>query len=189
MKLRLRFLRKAVYPLAFIIPPAVVGTILAVMAFGKVMHSQPQDFSDEGLKPPTHDATKPTVAILVSNAGTEVTDFLAPFEIFSTANIFNVYAVAPKRQISPFNGGVDVLPHFSLAEYDQRRVENEWPKLSKEAQNMNIEFNSAVLDDSFAAKGIVNFAQENKVDLIVMGNGDRKVDGTINTFSKGKRLY
>jgi len=37
------------------------------------------------------------------------------------------------------------------------------------------EFNSAVLDDSFAAKGIVNFAQENKVDLIVMGNGDRKV--------------
>ena len=67
------------------------------------------------------------------------------------------------------------LPGMVLAEYDQRRVENEWPKLSKEAQNMNISLKSAVLDDSFAAKGIVNFAHENKMDLIVMGNGERKV--------------
>ena len=67
------------------------------------------------------------------------------------------------------------LPGMVLAEYHQRRIENEWPKLSKEAQNVNITLNSAVLNDSYAAKGIVNFAQENKMDLIVMGNGDRKV--------------
>lgn len=67
------------------------------------------------------------------------------------------------------------LPGMVLAEYDQRRVENEWPKLSKEAQNMNININYAVLDDSFAAKGIVNFANENKMDLIVMGNGNGKI--------------
>jgi nucleotide-binding universal stress UspA family protein len=73
------------------------------------------------------------------------------------------------------HGFEHMLPVMVLAEYDQRRAENEWPKLSKEAQNMNIELNSAVLDESYAAKGIVNFAQENKMDLIVMGNGDGKV--------------
>ncbi len=120
----------------------------------------------------------------------KTSNILVPFEISSTSYkafrtaldiakenkaILTVLTVINSSGKAETHGFEHMLPGMVLAEYDQRRVENEWPKLSKEAQNMNIELNSAVLDDSFAAKGIVNFAQENKMDLMVMGNGDRKV--------------
>ena len=115
---------------------------------------------------------------------------LVPFEISSTSYkafrtaldiakenkaTLTVLSVVNSNGKAETHGFEHMLPGMVLAEYDQRRVENEWPKLSKEAQNMNINLSSAVLDDSFAAKGIVNFAQENKIDLIVMGNGNGKI--------------
>lgn len=72
------------------------------------------------LQPPVHSPAKPTVAILGSNAGTEITDFLAPYEVFAASGAFNVYAVAPERVYTPFLwGGVDIMPHYSFAELEQ----------------------------------------------------------------------
>ena len=120
----------------------------------------------------------------------KTSNILVPFEISSTSYkafrtaldiakenkaTLTVLSVVNSNGKAETHGFEHMLPGMVLAEYAQRRVENEWPKLSKEAQNMNINLSSAVLDDSFAAKGIVNFAQENKIDLIVMGNGNGKI--------------
>ena len=67
-----------------------------------------------------------------------------------------------------------MLSEMVLDEYDQRRIENEWPKLLKDAQNMNVEFDASVTDSSHPAEGIVKYAQKNNVDLIIMGNRDKK---------------
>jgi len=47
------------------------------------------------------------------------TDFLIPYELFSATEAYNVYAVAPERQVTVLAGGLAVLPDFSYAELDQ----------------------------------------------------------------------
>ncbi len=70
--------------------------------------------------PVLHDPEKPTAVVLMSNQGSQVTDVLAPFEVLSESQAFNVYAVAPQRAAVPLGGGLDVLPHLSLEELDRR---------------------------------------------------------------------
>jgi putative intracellular protease/amidase len=41
-----------------------------------------------------------------------------PYEVFATSDAFNVYAVAPERELTTLTGGLDVLPQLSLAEFD-----------------------------------------------------------------------
>src|SRR5215831_386586 len=60
--------------------------------------------------PKPYDPTKPTVAIVMGARLTEVTDFMVPYEIFSAAGAFNVFAVAPERKPTSLKGGLDVLP-------------------------------------------------------------------------------
>lgn len=67
---------------------------------------------------PKHDDSRPTVAVLMSQAGTEVTDFLAPYAIFAASEHFNVYALAPTASVAPTNGGLGIRPHMTLAEFD-----------------------------------------------------------------------
>jgi putative intracellular protease/amidase len=75
--------------------------------------------------PPAHDTGKRTAVIIAANNGTEGSDFLAPYEVLSRSGAFNLYAVAPERQITHlFPGsslvrGVDFVPHYSFAEYDR----------------------------------------------------------------------
>jgi putative intracellular protease/amidase len=69
--------------------------------------------------PRAYDPTKPTVAILLSSHLTEVTDFLVPYELFSATDAFNVYGVAPQRQVTTLTGGLDVLPDYSLGDLDK----------------------------------------------------------------------
>jgi transcriptional regulator GlxA family with amidase domain len=74
--------------------------------------------------PPPHDVSKRTAVIIAANSGTESSDFLAPYAVLGTSGAFNLYAVAPERCITHlYPGGtlvrgVDVVPHFSFAEYD-----------------------------------------------------------------------
>lgn len=74
--------------------------------------------------PSTHNALKPTAIVVAANSGTEGSDFLAPYAVLGTSGAFNLYAVAPERRITHlFPGGtlvrgVDVVPHYSFAEYD-----------------------------------------------------------------------
>lgn len=70
------------------------------------------------VKVPEYDASKPTVAVLLANEATEVFDFLVPYEMFAMTKAYNVYAVAPDRQIKSLTGGLDVVPHYSFDEMD-----------------------------------------------------------------------
>ncbi len=107
------------YTLAFILPPVIVGILGIVISFSSLMHGNSEYFSTQGINFPSYDSSKKTAIILVSNEGTEITDLLVPYEIFSTSSKFNVYTVAPKRQISPLTAGVDIIPHFSFEEFEQ----------------------------------------------------------------------
>ena len=105
---------------AFVVPTLVVGVAGIWQANAALLKRATQSFADATLQPPAHDAAKPTVAIIASNQGTEISDFLAPFEVFATTGAFNVYAVAPERKFTPFMwGGLDMMPHYSFAELDQ----------------------------------------------------------------------
>ncbi|KST65887.1 DJ-1/PfpI family protein [Mastigocoleus testarum] len=90
------------------------------------MHGNPEYFPLDGINSPDYDPNKQTAVILVSNGGTETTDLLVPYEIFSASNKFNVYTVAPKHQISALTngGGIDIIPDFSLAEFEKTIGQN-----------------------------------------------------------------
>ena len=108
------------------IPPALAAIILTISTVSEVMiHRNPEPLNEGPPKPgeaistvlpasPTLDPKKKTVLILMSNAGTELTDFLAPFEIFSASGTVNVITAAPFREVSPTTGALAVLPHFDL---------------------------------------------------------------------------
>jgi transcriptional regulator GlxA family with amidase domain len=68
---------------------------------------------------PKHDPNKPTVAVLLSNPTTEVFDFMVPYEMFAMTESYNVYAVAPDKDIKTLSGGLDLLPHYSFDELDR----------------------------------------------------------------------
>ncbi len=68
---------------------------------------------------PEHKAiepAKPTVAIVLGSSRTESTDFLISYELFSAAGAYNVYAVAPERQVNSLAGGLEVMPDYSYAD-------------------------------------------------------------------------
>jgi len=67
-----------------------------------------------------HDPAKPTAVVVLSNAGSQVTDVLAPYEVLATTKEFNVYAAAPVKQPVPLGGGLDLMPQLTLDELDQR---------------------------------------------------------------------
>lgn len=67
---------------------------------------------------PKYDANKPTVAVLLANEVTEVFDFLVPYEMFAMTEAYNVYGVAPDREIKSLTGGLDVVPDYSFDELD-----------------------------------------------------------------------
>lgn len=77
-----------------------------------------------------HNPSKPTAVIIAANKGTEGSDFLAPYDILGRSGKLNVYAVAPQQQIthlfpgSPLLRGIDFMPHFSFASYDEQIGQN-----------------------------------------------------------------
>src|SRR3712207_5046723 len=116
--------RTAVYLLAFLVAPVLFG-VVGMHAAESATYEKPQRTptsfgAQKAPAPPEQDATKPTAVVLMSNEGSEVTDVLAPYEVLSESGAFNVYAVAPKREVVPLKGGLDVLPQLTLGELDRR---------------------------------------------------------------------
>jgi putative intracellular protease/amidase len=109
--------RGVVYLLAFLVPAIVAGQVAEGAAFA-ARYGEPREV---GLlpDPPRYDPAKPTVAVLLGRGGTVVNDFLTPYQLFAASGRFNVYAVAPERRPTPLDGGLDVLPHHSLADLDR----------------------------------------------------------------------
>jgi putative intracellular protease/amidase len=115
-----RFLGIAVYALAFILPVVALGTIgyssSMSLAMSKPEHSASAEMGARARPTKAFDPAKPTVAIVLGDDQTESTDFLIPYELFSAADAYNVYGVAPERTLTTLSGGLDALPDFSYAE-------------------------------------------------------------------------
>jgi AraC family transcriptional activator FtrA len=113
-------LKIVMYVLAFILP--IVA--LAAVGFQSTIRlvSKPANWAvipkDTSPNTKDFDPTKPTVAIVLGNDRTEITDFLIPYELFSASEAYNVYAVAPERKLTTLSGGLEVMPDFSYVELD-----------------------------------------------------------------------
>ncbi|TVY11150.1 DJ-1/PfpI family protein [Paenibacillus cremeus] len=68
---------------------------------------------------PEYNPKKPTVAVLLSNPTTEVFDFIVPYEMFAMTESYNVYAVAPDKNMKTLSGGLDLNAHYSFDELDR----------------------------------------------------------------------
>ncbi len=115
--------RAVVYLLAFAVPPVLVGVVGVKAGLSDRYEGPPSAArvqAGELSAPPRHYPDKPTAVVLLSNQGSEVTDVLAPYEVLSETEAFNVYAAAPERGTATLSGGLDVLPQLSLAELDRR---------------------------------------------------------------------
>ncbi|MFD2082711.1 DJ-1/PfpI family protein [Actinopolymorpha cephalotaxi] len=120
----LRALRVLVYAAAFVAPPVLVSVFGVQAALADRYDPPPASARTTAGSarpvPPEHDPDKPTVVVLLSNRGLEITDALAPYEVFAESGAFNVYTAAPEPAPAILSGGLDVIPHLSLAELDRR---------------------------------------------------------------------
>lgn len=124
---RISILRLFYYLLAFIVPPLTFSAVIIYKSISDISFSDPEPFDVSTLQSPAIDPDKLTAVIVVGNKGTEITDFLAPYELLSLTGKFNVITVAPRRMVSPLNGGIGFIPHFSLDQIDE--VMNKNPDL------------------------------------------------------------
>lgn len=118
---RISFLRLFYYFLSFAVPPLVFGAVIIYKSISDISFSDPEAFDISSVSAPTVDEVdndKLTAFIIVGNKGTEITDFLVPYQMLAETGSFNVFTVAPRRVLSPLNGGLDFVPHFSIGEVD-----------------------------------------------------------------------
>jgi putative intracellular protease/amidase len=111
--------RIVVYSLAFVLPIiglAGYGFVSTLsLALPKPAALEIADTGDNAANTKPFDPAKPTVAIVLGSSRTESTDFLIPYELFSAAGAYNVYAVAPERQVNSLAGGLEIMPDYSYA--------------------------------------------------------------------------
>lgn len=79
----------------------------------------------EGATTTPPDRARPTAVVVTGAGGAEMSDFLIPYEALATTGAFEMTVVAPERRVIPLanagfrDGGVDLVPHYSLDEYDR----------------------------------------------------------------------
>jgi AraC family transcriptional regulator, transcriptional activator FtrA len=117
MRLIVRIL---LYLVAFIVPIVLSGGGGLIASVG-MANSRPPDTLASVITPsptPRYDPTKPTVAVVLGNQVSEVTDVIGPYAMFAESGLYNVYTVASTRTLHTLTGGLDLVPHFSFAELD-----------------------------------------------------------------------
>ncbi|WP_301172893.1 DJ-1/PfpI family protein [Brevibacillus nitrificans] len=113
-------MRTAIYVVTFVLIAGSVGAVgfrNSQIDFYQSFREQPVPFL-QGEMIPQHDPAKPTVAVVLGDTITEDFDFLMPYNLFSRTGAYNVYAVAPDRQVKSLTGGLDVVPHVTFQELD-----------------------------------------------------------------------
>ncbi|MBE3558885.1 MAG: DJ-1/PfpI family protein [Ktedonobacteraceae bacterium] len=117
-----RVVRIALFSLAFLLPIFLIGGVGFLSSSQVVTPPVPrsQMVARPELPSPQYDPNRPTVVVLLGNDFTEVTDFLSPYALFAETHAFNVFAVAPTHQVTTLTGGLDIVPDFSLSEFDAR---------------------------------------------------------------------
>src|SRR5687768_9015231 len=167
------------YMLAFLLPIvglAAIGFRSTVALASKPAHWAAIPEADGvSLLTKSFDPTKPTVAVVLGDDQTEITDFLIPYELFSASGAYNVYAVAPERKLTTLSGGLEVMPDFSYIELDAlldkspdvvvipalphvERAQNQpvlaWIK--QQSENGSFIFSICVGAEAFAATGLLD---------------------------------
>jgi AraC family transcriptional regulator, transcriptional activator FtrA len=121
-------LAPALYVLAVLLVPLLVGVANVGLKLATLPDDAPARFDAPLPAPSPHDSTRRTAVVLASAHGAEINDFLMTYEILARSQAVNVYAVAPEHELLPlYNAnrtarhiGLDVVPHYSFAEYDAR---------------------------------------------------------------------
>lgn len=116
-----RSIRILALVLAALLLPAGVGVVRALAAVERQYAPldppavvEPAD----GGRP--HDPGRPTAVVVLGANGAEVSDVLAPYEVLATSGAFNVYTVAPGREVLPLTGGLHLAPDLTFAELRDR---------------------------------------------------------------------
>ncbi|WNC17579.1 DJ-1/PfpI family protein [Brevibacillus brevis] len=97
----------------------VLGYIAEQKAYWYAFRQEPVPLGLQPISIPKYDPKKPTAAVLLGSASTEVFDFMVPYEMLAMTEAYNVYAVAPTKSVTPLTGGLDLMPHYTFDEMDQ----------------------------------------------------------------------
>lgn len=111
-------MRRLLVLLAGAVGALLLWMIVAVPLALRVLHIDPVEPVAGVPPPPVFDPGRPTAAVLLSQAGTEITDFLAPWAILSASGAFNVVAVAADPGVAPTNGRLGIVPQLTLDGFD-----------------------------------------------------------------------
>jgi transcriptional regulator GlxA family with amidase domain len=115
--------RRLLYPLAGAVLALLLWLGVTVPLALRVMHIDPMPPTASVPPTPAFDPARPTAALLLSQAGTEITDFLAPWAILAESGAFNVVAVAPTADPVPTSGRLGIVPQQTFAQFDAAHPE------------------------------------------------------------------
>jgi putative intracellular protease/amidase len=109
--------------LAGLLVPGAVGAAGIARATGEIYtprNASAPAVPTDAVAAPQHDPSKPTAVIVLSLAGTNIADALAPHEVLAETRAFNLYTVAEQRQPVPMTGGVDLIPDLTFEQLADR---------------------------------------------------------------------
>jgi putative intracellular protease/amidase len=127
-----QLVRSLLFALVLVLLPLAVGVGTFVYKARQIVGDRALALAAPLPPIPTPNPAKRTAVVLISNAGTEITDSLPPYEILAESGAFNTYFVAPERRVSPIASaqqlplgigrlptGLEILPHYGFADYDR----------------------------------------------------------------------
>lgn len=113
--------RAALLLAAFCLAVGVTGGVGYAVSMRAAMSRPPEAVTLTRAPPaPRYDPGKPTVAVVLGDYLSEVTDVLGPYGLFAASGAYNVYTVASSRAARTLTGNLDVIPHFSFGDLDAR---------------------------------------------------------------------
>lgn len=124
MTMIIRVLKRAALALSYALAalaPILIGGLLGVLASQRAATPPLPAAASASVAlevPAAHDPGRPTVAIVLGEISSEVTDVLGPYAMFARSGAYNVYVVAANRAPHTLSGGLDLVPQISFAELD-----------------------------------------------------------------------
>lgn len=114
MRLSKRSRRYLVYGLAFATSILVTGFFVSFIQISSLMIPRPPRELASGpfTAAPILHPDRLKAAVLLSRAGVQVTDLMAPYEILAESGRFDVYTVARDTRPLPTTGGVSLVPDY-----------------------------------------------------------------------------
>lgn len=122
---RLRLLlRITLLSLSAVLLPLLVALATLGLRVRETLHEPPVPEGSFTAPRTEFGTSRPIAVVLTGDGGAETSDFLIPFEVLATTRALDLYVLAPSARVVPLanaarrDGGLEILPHLSLAEYD-----------------------------------------------------------------------